>query len=53
MLTEKGFLSQDAYIKMSHRTQATFSTRREVVYSIFQAYTRRKQEYREWDAADR
>lgn len=51
--TEKGFLDRDTYINLSDRSRATFATRREEMYSIFQAYNKRKQECREWDAADR
>ncbi|KAI0809044.1 hypothetical protein BC629DRAFT_1437282 [Irpex lacteus] len=51
--TEKGFLDWRAYANLSQRGQATFATRREVIYSLFQAYTKKKQERREWDAADR
>ncbi len=53
ILTEKGYLDRDTYVNMSHRRQATFATRRDVIYSLFEAYAKKKQERREWDAADR
>lgn len=51
--TEKGYLDREQYLQVSHRQQGTFSSRREAVYALFQAYLKMKQERREWDAADR
>ncbi|EMD41416.1 hypothetical protein CERSUDRAFT_89982 [Gelatoporia subvermispora B] len=51
--TANGYLEKEAYSSLSHRTQGTFATQREVIYKLFQAYLKRKRERGEYDAADR
>ncbi|TFY76337.1 hypothetical protein EWM64_g7674 [Hericium alpestre] len=46
-------LSQKAYLELSHRTQATFASRRAEIYDLFQAYTKTKRGRGDYDAADR
>lgn len=50
---EYGYLEQQAYNGLSHRSQSTYANQRDVVYQLFEAYTQRKRERREYDAADR
>ena len=50
---ENGYLDKEAYTRLSHRQQGTFSHRREDVYRLFQSYLKLKSERREWDVADR
>ena len=51
--SEEGFMDREAYVNLSTRQQGTFAGRREIVYTLFEAYTKRRRERREWDAADR
>lgn len=51
--TPLGYLSQDQYLSLSHRTNATFSRQREQVYRMFEAYLRRKRKLGKFDPADR
>lgn len=53
LCAEKGCLSREKYIELSHRTQSTFSMSREEVYVLFEAYQKRKHLQRDYDAADR
>ena len=46
-------MNRESYQRLSHRTQATFASRRGVVYDLFQAYVKRKRELRTYDVADR
>jgi hypothetical protein len=46
-------MDRGSYLQLSHRTQATFASRRVVVYDLFQAYVKRKRELRTYDVADR
>jgi hypothetical protein len=48
-----GFLDRDTYDGLSHRSQATFSTQRDHIYSLFLAYLKRKKSRGDYDAADR
>ncbi|KAI0693657.1 hypothetical protein BC835DRAFT_1352925 [Cytidiella melzeri] len=51
--SDNGYLEREQYLNVSHRQQGTFSSRRDAVYSLFQAYLKRKKFRRDWDAADR
>jgi hypothetical protein len=46
-------VDRETYQRLSLRTQATFASRRGVVYDLFQAYVKRKRELRTYDVADR
>ncbi|PCH33046.1 hypothetical protein WOLCODRAFT_62498 [Wolfiporia cocos MD-104 SS10] len=48
-----GYLDKDAYLGLSHRTQGTFINQRELIYSLFMVYLKRKRERGDYDAADR
>ncbi|KAH9919767.1 uncharacterized protein BXZ73DRAFT_104875 [Epithele typhae] len=48
-----GYLDEDTYLKLSHRTQGTFANQRECIYRLFAAYVKRKKERGDYDAADR
>ncbi|KAF8222237.1 hypothetical protein L208DRAFT_1381918 [Tricholoma matsutake] len=50
---ESRFLDQHGYENLSHRAQYTFANHRDIVYSIFQAYTKQKRLLGDFDAADR
>ncbi|KAF9524672.1 hypothetical protein CPB83DRAFT_909779 [Crepidotus variabilis] len=50
---ESRYLDEAAYNKLSHRTQYTFATRRDVIYSIFLIYLKQKRHSHSYDAADR
>ncbi|KII86508.1 hypothetical protein PLICRDRAFT_44106 [Plicaturopsis crispa FD-325 SS-3] len=47
------YLDKDAYDNLSHRTQATFATQRDLIYGLFQVYLKRKRGRNDYDAADR
>lgn len=49
----RGYLDRITYQNMSERTQATFATKRSVIYSIFESYISRKRHNGDVDAADR
>ena len=49
--TQQRCLDQDAYL--STNGQGLLPHTKEVIYDIFTAYTRIKQQYQEYDAADR
>jgi hypothetical protein len=51
--SENRFLDYDTYSKLSARTQATFASKRNEIYSLFEIYMKKKRERREYDAADR
>ena len=51
--SENHFLDYDTYSNLSARTQATFASKRNEIYSLFEIYTKKKRERREYDAADR
>lgn len=51
--TEGHVLDRTTYMTLSHRTQSTFSSKREEIYNLFQAYLRMKRKRGEYDAADR
>lgn len=53
LMTEDHVLDRAAYLNLSHRTQSTFSSKREDIYNLFQAYLRMKRKRGEYDAADR
>ena len=46
-------LDRKTYVNMSDRTRPTFSGRRDVVYTLFDAYMKRKSKRGERDSADR
>jgi len=50
---ENGFLEKETYESLSHRAQYAFANRREIIYSIFLHYLKRKKTQNEYDAADR
>jgi len=50
---EDYFLDYDTYSNLSARTQATFASKRNEIYSLFEVYMKKKRERREYDAADR
>ena len=51
--SENHFLDYDTYSNLSARTQATFASKRNEIYSLFEIYTKKKRDRREYDAADR
>ncbi|THH32624.1 hypothetical protein EUX98_g1581 [Antrodiella citrinella] len=51
--SETGYLTQQEYEALSHRSHGTFSNQRDMIYAIFQAYQQRKALLRHYDAADR
>ena len=53
LAAENGYMDRESYERLSHRTQATFARQRGPVYSLFQAYIRRKRELEGYDVADR
>ncbi|KAF7797816.1 hypothetical protein EIP86_009022 [Pleurotus ostreatoroseus] len=48
-----GYLSRETYLNLSCRANATHSHQREIVYDLFEAYTKLKRIRRDYDAADR
>ncbi|GLB36677.1 putative uvrD-like helicase C-terminal domain [Lyophyllum shimeji] len=52
-LASRGYLERSRYEELSERTQSTFATQRNIVYSIFEAYQAQKRQRGEIDAADR
>ena len=46
-------LDRDSYKSLSVRSQATFAHKRDDIYDLFEAYTKRKVAGRSYDAADR
>lgn len=46
-------LDRDSYKSLSVRCQSTFAHRRDDIYELFEAYTKRKLAERSYDAADR
>jgi len=46
-------MDRESYQNLSRRTQATFASRRSVVYDLFQIYVKQKRESRAYDVADR
>ncbi|KIP05323.1 hypothetical protein PHLGIDRAFT_154223 [Phlebiopsis gigantea 11061_1 CR5-6] len=48
----EGYLDRDSYCALSHRI-GTMHASKESVYSLFEAYVKRKMHRREYDAADR
>lgn len=50
---ENRFLDKTTYENLSHRTQYTFSGRRDTIYSIYVLYRQQKRKDNEYDAADR
>ncbi|KAF6740880.1 hypothetical protein DFP72DRAFT_951310 [Ephemerocybe angulata] len=50
---EARHLSQESYLKLSHRAQHTFAKQRDKVYSLFKAYVKQKQQHNDFDTADR
>jgi hypothetical protein len=50
---ENRFLDKHTYENLSHRAQYTFANKRDIVYSIFQAYIKQKRLRGNFDAADR
>ena len=51
--SEQGYLDQETYSGIRRRSHATSDEQRELIYRIFEAYTKRKKEYGQYDAADR
>jgi hypothetical protein len=51
--SENHSLDYDTYSNLSARTQATFASKRSEIYSLFEIYTKKKRDRREYDAADR
>ena len=51
--TKHGCLGRRAYKSLSVQSQATFSHKRGVIYDLFMAYTKLKQQRQDYDAADR
>ena len=51
--SENHFLDYDTYSNLSTRTQATFARKRNEIYSLFEIYSKKKRERKEYDAADR
>jgi hypothetical protein len=46
-------LDKEAYENLSARTQYAFSSQRDIIYSLFQTYQKRKKIFTDLDAADR
>jgi len=51
--TKHGYLDQKVYKSLSARSKATFSHKRDEIYGLFMAYTKRKGQRGDYDAADR
>ena len=51
--TKHRYLNRESYNLLSVRSQGTFSHRRDDIYDLFIAYTKRKRERQDYDAADR
>ncbi|KAG6867452.1 hypothetical protein C0993_002572 [Termitomyces sp. T159_Od127] len=51
--SDHGYLDRKTYEELSERTQPTFATQRNTVYSIFEAYQNQKRQQGDYDAADR
>jgi hypothetical protein len=49
----KHVLERKTYVNMSDRMQPTFAGKRDIVYTLFDAYMKRKSQRREHDSADR
>jgi hypothetical protein len=50
---QNGHLDRETYLTLSHRTNPTFITRREAIWEIFLAYTKKNEELGHRDGADR
>jgi hypothetical protein len=50
---KNGFLDRKAYENYSYRSQSTFASARDLIYSIFETYTKKKRERGDYDTADR
>ena len=53
LMANSGYMDRDAYERLSHRTQATFSRQRSSIYDLFQSYVDRKRRSEGYDDADR
>ncbi|KAK7688198.1 hypothetical protein QCA50_008568 [Cerrena zonata] len=53
LTSNTGYLDRATYLGLSHRAADMFVSNREELYHLFEAYLRRKKEYRDNDAADR
>ncbi|KDQ17320.1 hypothetical protein BOTBODRAFT_156073 [Botryobasidium botryosum FD-172 SS1] len=51
--TKKGYLSRDAYLQLGERTHPMLTSSRDRVYSIFEAYLKKKLPFGARDAAER
>ena len=51
--TQSGYLTRAEYLGLSHRIRSTFVSKRDAIYSLFEAYHKLKLEMRGYDAADR
>ena len=51
--TKSRCLNRESYTSLSVRSQGTFSHKRDDVYDLFLAYTKLKQQWQDYDAADR
>ena len=51
--TKQRCLDRESYRSLSIRSQGTFSHKRDVIYDLFMAYSKRKQQRQDYDAADR
>ncbi|EGN94529.1 hypothetical protein SERLA73DRAFT_114784 [Serpula lacrymans var. lacrymans S7.3] len=51
--TTERFLDQKTYVKLSHRSQSTFSMHRDVIYKLFEQYMKRKKGRGDQDMADK
>ena len=52
--SDLGYLPKETYVEYGHgRSQATSSAQREMVYALFEVYTKRKKLQGHYDPADR
>lgn len=53
VLSSQKCLDANTYESLSERSNPAFSTKRDIIYEIFQLYRKMKREMGEYDAADR
>jgi hypothetical protein len=50
---DEGYLDRDTYLNLSHRSNSTFASQRDVIWKLFEVYLKRKRSLGHRDAADR
>jgi hypothetical protein len=50
---DEGYIDRDTYLKLSHRSNSLFASRRDIIWRLFEVYLKRKRSLGHRDAADR